>query len=242
MNITYKGIEAQIIFIDPLSPSISFKKPHKQTQQAFQEKDPRLFDLMTIVYTYAESFSLLIDICEWGFDNPFDEGLSEEALQASLQLQEQQLIPLLSLDKTITFEKDLEQIKLYDFVQQVLQYIQQKKAQAWKAYQLKKDQEQKREQQRQQRRKAQGYVYLLASKHGYKIGKTRRPSQRLTALPTLLPFETKRIFCQQYRDYHSIEHELHEHFQDKHLNGEWFELTAQDIAFVKSYKPELMVN
>lgn len=78
-------------------------------------------------------------------------------------------------------------------------------------------------------------VYLFRMGDVYKIGFTSSPSQRLLTLDTpQLPYETElehTIFSDQAKQ---LETELHHKFNHCRLRGEWFALTNDDVAYIKS--------
>lgn len=80
-----------------------------------------------------------------------------------------------------------------------------------------------------------GYVYLLYSLAGlYKIGKSIHPERRIRRLEVTLPFTiwAEHIFSAD--DYSLAERQLHRRFADKRVDGEWFSLAADDVAWIKS--------
>ena len=83
-------------------------------------------------------------------------------------------------------------------------------------------------------RKSPGYVYLLHSEHGYKIGKSKRPNERQVEIGTKLPFEVERIGLIETDDMKKLELSLHQRYADKRLNGEWFNLDQEDVDYIKS--------
>lgn len=85
------------------------------------------------------------------------------------------------------------------------------------------------------RRKRAGYVYLLKSASGYyKIGYTDNPTNRMAVFKTKLPFEVEFEALIQTEDMNELEDELHTLYKDKHVNGEWFALTPEDVEYIKS--------
>lgn len=81
----------------------------------------------------------------------------------------------------------------------------------------------------------QGFVYLLQSDTGfYKIGRTKNPKSRSKTFGVQLPFEVKFIATIATPDMHSLEAELHAHFASKRVNGEWFNLSPEDVGYIKS--------
>lgn len=84
-------------------------------------------------------------------------------------------------------------------------------------------------------RVAPGYVYLIQSPSGYyKIGKTINPTNRMKTFTVKLPFEVEYLALIPTQDRHSLERELHKLFDNKRVNGEWFQLDANDVAHIKN--------
>lgn len=93
-----------------------------------------------------------------------------------------------------------------------------------------------RKKQERQRQQEIGTIYLLRSQYGYKIGKTADFKKRTKLFSVKLPFKFDVLYHAEYANYHVIEEELHEKFKQKHINGEWFDLTYSDIEYIKGYK------
>ncbi len=74
-----------------------------------------------------------------------------------------------------------------------------------------------------------GYVYLLKSKYGYKIGCTMKLSERMNHFGVLLPFKYIVDSIIKTKEYTQLERTLHKLLSHKRLNGEWFKLTKQDL-------------
>ncbi|MFA5806614.1 MAG: GIY-YIG nuclease family protein [Melioribacteraceae bacterium] len=83
-----------------------------------------------------------------------------------------------------------------------------------------------------------GYIYLIKSDHGCKIGKSKMLSNRINTIGIQVPFAHECIYSSKIKNYHKIEKFFHKHFSSKHLKGEWFNLNEDDIAFIKSYTKE----
>lgn len=79
-----------------------------------------------------------------------------------------------------------------------------------------------------------GYIYVLRSPYGYKIGKTKNPTKRLNHFGVKLPFETEVIILKETKNYHLTERELHEKFMHKRIRGEWFQLNERDLKYIRS--------
>lgn len=79
-----------------------------------------------------------------------------------------------------------------------------------------------------------GYVYLIQSTSGaYKIGRTVNPDNRLATFSVKLPFEVEYVCVIQCDDMYYLERQLHAHFADKRVNGEWFNLSPDDVDYIK---------
>ena len=84
---------------------------------------------------------------------------------------------------------------------------------------------------RKSKLKKPGYVYVLRSPTGaFKIGYTNNPSNRLRTFSVKLPFEVDYELLIKTDDMRDLEAELHDYFAEKAINGEWFALTADDLA------------
>ena len=75
------------------------------------------------------------------------------------------------------------------------------------------------------------YVYLISdyNSYSYKIGISNNPEKRLKSLQTGNEKNLKiihKILCENYSD---VERALHNKYSFSKINGEWFELTQEDI-------------
>lgn len=84
------------------------------------------------------------------------------------------------------------------------------------------------------KRKTIGYVYVLHSEHGYKIGKTKNVNQRMSYFGLKLPFKTTLVLLIQSDRYSELEKILHRKFESKRINGEWFTLNNKDLNYIKN--------
>ncbi len=76
-----------------------------------------------------------------------------------------------------------------------------------------------------------GYVYLIFDSQFYKIGHTNKPiEQRLKEIQIGNPNELSLIKFYQTYEYKKLEYMLHKRFSNRHIRGEWFNLTEQDIS------------
>lgn len=78
-----------------------------------------------------------------------------------------------------------------------------------------------------------GYVYLAVGDKGfYKIGKAKSPKTRLNSLRKGGVVEYVCVI--KTDDYSGLERTLHEQFAEKRQFGEWFQLDANEIEYIKS--------
>ena len=86
--------------------------------------------------------------------------------------------------------------------------------------------------------KAPGYVYFVQEymNGSFKIGKTKNLEKRMNIFGVKLPFENKLIFLIKTGNHHQTEASFHKHFSDKRLEGEWFALNKDDLAWIKAGK------
>ena len=90
---------------------------------------------------------------------------------------------------------------------------------------------------------APGYVYFVQEymNGSFKIGKTKHIEKRMNLFGVKLPFENKLIYLIKTSNHHQTEATFHKHFSSKRLEGEWFTLTKEDIAWIKAgkYTPDI---
>jgi hypothetical protein len=80
-----------------------------------------------------------------------------------------------------------------------------------------------------------GFVYLIKSPSGhYKIGKTSNIHNRLRTFNVKLPFEPTLVHTIKSSDMHAQEQVLHQRFASQRVNGEWFNLSDEDVAYIKT--------
>lgn len=79
-----------------------------------------------------------------------------------------------------------------------------------------------------------GFVYLIQSPTGYyKIGRTTNPKDRMKTFSVKLPFEVEYVCVIQTDNMYGLEQILHNRFADKRVNGEWFNLSPDDVEHIK---------
>ena len=84
-------------------------------------------------------------------------------------------------------------------------------------------------------------MYLLHSTDSrlgtiYKIGMAINPSNRLRTFDVKLPFMPTYDHLIYTDERRALEKSLHERFKAKLVNGEWYRLSGDDVAFIKSLK------
>jgi hypothetical protein len=77
-----------------------------------------------------------------------------------------------------------------------------------------------------------GFVYLIKSPYGYKIGKTKNMKQRSQLFSVKLPFSIEVVHFGWFADYSAVEAHYHRIYAHKRLEGEWFNLDDGDITAI----------
>lgn len=80
-----------------------------------------------------------------------------------------------------------------------------------------------------------GFIYIIRSIYGYKIGRTKHYSARMKLFSVKLPFEFDVVQVLKVSDMWAAETVLHMFFtlQEKHINGEWFSLSEADLVILQ---------
>lgn len=79
----------------------------------------------------------------------------------------------------------------------------------------------------------EGFVYILDAKEkGYKIGCTANPNERLKGLRGAYHKKAEYVQVIPVDSMAKSEYALHRHFVDKHIHGEFFNLSQEDIQSV----------
>jgi hypothetical protein len=81
-----------------------------------------------------------------------------------------------------------------------------------------------------------GYIYLVEGQNCYKIGKSVDVPARTRSFGLLLPFKTKLIHFIPTSDMVWSESYLHGTFAHCRLNGEWFDLSPEEVAWICSLR------
>ena len=80
------------------------------------------------------------------------------------------------------------------------------------------------------------YLFKIKSKNHYKIGVTTNLSKRINQISLKMPFELEVIHTIKCKNIYELEKEFHEKFKKKNINGEWFELSKDDIIYIQNFK------
>lgn len=77
-----------------------------------------------------------------------------------------------------------------------------------------------------------GFIYILESEYGFKVGKTRDLPSRMNFFGVKLPFETGLVHVIPSSNITRAETALHGVFAHRRLKGEWFDLGERELAFL----------
>jgi hypothetical protein len=83
---------------------------------------------------------------------------------------------------------------------------------------------------------ATGFVYLMKSGRHYKIGRTNAIGRRERELATKIPVPPKTIHSIETLDPVGVEVYWHKRFAEKRGEGEWFELSQDDVKEFKGWR------
>jgi hypothetical protein len=81
-----------------------------------------------------------------------------------------------------------------------------------------------------------GFIYLLRSGKFYKIGRTNAVGRRERELAIQLPEKCSVVHSIKTDDPAGIEDYWHRRFESRRMNGEWFQLSAEDVAAFRRRK------
>ena len=77
-------------------------------------------------------------------------------------------------------------------------------------------------------------LYLIREEHGaHKIGVTANIKARFVTLSNTIPYSLTLVMVVQVEDVLRHERELHSLFEGKRIKGEWFQLSDEDVEWIK---------
>lgn len=79
-----------------------------------------------------------------------------------------------------------------------------------------------------------GYIYVIKSEYGYKIGKSKNLQDRTRLFSVKLPFPISVEISAWSPTYSIKERDLHRRFAHKRLEGEWFALNGADLNQIRA--------
>jgi len=79
-----------------------------------------------------------------------------------------------------------------------------------------------------------GWVYVLKSALGYKVGRTRSVANRMLEFGVKLPILYTIPVVAWFDDHYEAETSYHRLFADRHINGEWFDLGDEDVDLIRN--------
>jgi hypothetical protein len=87
-----------------------------------------------------------------------------------------------------------------------------------------------------------GFVYIIKSGLGYKIGMTKSIHNRTRVFNVKLPihWDFEKVYC--LKDYKLLEKFLHSKFEHKKINGEWFNLSEEDLKLIEDFYNCIYLN
>lgn len=77
-----------------------------------------------------------------------------------------------------------------------------------------------------------GFLYVVTNGAFYKIGVTVNPVRRMHDLQISSPERLSFISLIQTDDFEKLERKLHNMFNDKRMEGEWFNLDKKDLEYI----------
>lgn len=80
-----------------------------------------------------------------------------------------------------------------------------------------------------------GYVYVVQGGKYHKIGQCVDINKRLSQFSPKLPFRSEIVYTFKVSNRYKAETFLHLIFKEKRSNGEWFELTSTDLAWIQQW-------
>ena len=83
-----------------------------------------------------------------------------------------------------------------------------------------------------------GAVYLLRWGQIFKIGCSRNPDHRTTVIARGMPRSTRLVHVIATDDPYGVEAYWHRRFADRRIGGEWFRLSADEVAAFRARKTQ----
>ena len=83
--------------------------------------------------------------------------------------------------------------------------------------------------------KSHGFVYIIKSKLGFKIGSSKQIHNRTKIFEVKLPIDWEFIKIFKIEHYSKVERKLHKNFNSLRIEGEWFNLSNEDIKNISTY-------
>lgn len=83
-----------------------------------------------------------------------------------------------------------------------------------------------------------GYVYVLRSAFGFKVGRAKSMDDRMKLFAVKLPFLYTIPLCAWFDDYIEAEGRYHRLFSATRLQGEWFALEESDLDLIRQRRFE----
>ena len=68
----------------------------------------------------------------------------------------------------------------------------------------------------------------------YKIGQSIDPQSRLDNLQIGVPFDLELCYVVVVQDMNEVEYKVQQSHKDKHIRGEWYMFTDEELEFIKS--------
>ena len=79
------------------------------------------------------------------------------------------------------------------------------------------------------------YIIQCGCSRYHKIGVSTYPGDRLEALQTANPMKLSLRFAIAIPNESAIERYLHKKYQKQNIRGEWFDLSENDVASIRTY-------
>lgn len=79
----------------------------------------------------------------------------------------------------------------------------------------------------------EGFVYLAKAAGKYKIGRSKKPKDRIQHFDTQMPIDVEEIHRFRADDYKFAEETLHNYASNHRVEGEWFELSDEVVAIIQ---------